>query len=279
MARSPPPEPLRYTLPLLPCTDNPYYVIFESHDVVADCVDTARAIPVTGTFAMASGPDRDVFAFGLSSNPLPNRPRLGSRYAERTVKDNGHRAFLSGGRSGDVPGGESVCVPAGGGVKWRYVWAGDDQHCDGLSPIEVRTVITLDNTVLTGLNADGTGDEARRCRCAVRYLPFAMARWALIRQTYRVIRAQTRSPSRSLSGELQLLPAAERSDGFGFYRSVADFCNGRSQISFTNDMFSDTMGITFDSTTGAVLEAWVQISSSFGVPLHDRLRGHHDFPA
>lgn len=65
-------------LPVLPCTNNKYFVILEDRSVIAQCVDTFDPINVGGTLNGSRGaaPSRAVYAFGNSSGVDPTYPQV-----------------------------------------------------------------------------------------------------------------------------------------------------------------------------------------------------------
>ena len=142
-------------LPILPCDNNRFFVIFEDRTVVGDCVDAFDPLGLGGTINASKGavPSRAVYAFSNSASSNPGRPAI-------EVVTDGNEALLS------------VFYyevdPDTGFTTLRYVCQA--AACNGVTLGEVTTdtellgpdypvstrVVTFDNTVLAGLNEDGS---------------------------------------------------------------------------------------------------------------------------
>lgn len=246
------------TLPLLPCTDNRFYVIFENHDVVADCVDTLNPLGIPGTFNGAAGPGRDAYSFSNTAAALPITPRL------EVVLDNA------------TPQPTVVSVyytdidPDTSELRNRFVC--QLAACNGVTvgpvsvnnsagfPIEVMT-LTLNNVMLSGVNADGTSTGTtvtlRGSFTALRdpsqvasYPPLAPCDPA--GDTINVV---------AFAAEFNLCIPQNDLINFFIYRSAFDLGTGETQLLIGSDM-GDQVSLIVRNDNGALVETLVTPGST-----------------
>ncbi len=145
------------TLPTLPCVNNRFFVIFEDRSVTGDCVDANDPLNIGGTFGGVVGPGREGYTFANSATTLPEYPRFEIVLDYSTPEPTVASVFYV---DND---------PDTGGIRNRYVC--QTATCNGatVGPITVNTgagfpievvPFTLDGTVLTGLNEDGSATGA-----------------------------------------------------------------------------------------------------------------------
>ncbi len=143
------------TLPSLTCADNRFFVIFPNHDVVGDCVSVQNPTLVAATFGSPSGPGRDFYAF--SSGPaVPPTVAPGLQIVLDHTTDTPSVVSVyyidSDPGSGEVHNRFLCMLSACNGVTFSPAKMADTGF--GFS-VEVRS-LNLNDTVLSGLNEDGT---------------------------------------------------------------------------------------------------------------------------
>lgn len=139
-------------LPVLPCDDNRFFVILEDRSVVADCVDTFDPLGIGGTLNNVRGgvPSRAQYRFSNGASPTNARVELVTDANDSVLSvyfaDSDPETFVT--RRRFVCQG-SEC----NGITLGPVTVNTDLGPD--NPVLVRNV-TMDDTLLSGINADGT---------------------------------------------------------------------------------------------------------------------------
>jgi hypothetical protein len=220
------------TLPTLPCVNNRFFVIFEDRSVIADCVSANDPLNIGGTFGGVVGPGREGYTFINGTAPRLDLPRF------EIVLDY------------DTPEPTVVSVfyvdndPDTGVIRNRF--ACQTTACNGatVGPVAVNTSagfpievvpVTLDDTVLTGFNEDGSTTGAT---VAVRASLVALRDPSQV-VTYPPL-ADCASEAdtilaRAASAEFNLcVPHNDLANGF-IYRTAADLGNGDIQLSLSSD--------------------------------------------
>ena len=244
-------------LPVLPCTDNRYFVIFSNHSALGDCIAPNDPFQYGATTGGSHGPGLMGIAFDGQQQGVTgsieirvNRTTLAPVYVYFVNRDPDTGEVLS----------RFLCQFAEcNGVTWG---PGKPDSSRGF-PIELRT-ITLDNTMLEGVDADGnpTGETA-----VVRLSGLGLfdpneadpPEPAYPPLTDCDPAADTISVT-GPKGEFNLcMPQNDAANGL-FYRMPFDDGAGNIQLFFSNDS-GDTLGL--DLTNGALADAFVSLGSTF----------------
>ena len=140
------------TLPPLPCSDDRFFVIYPNHDVVGQCISVVNPTGIPATLGGGAGPGRDLYSFSLS-DPPPTFPHMEITVDYSTPEPTVVSVYYS------------VNDPDTGLIVNRFACM--LSACNGVS-LSTKTVatafgytfevrkITLSDTVLSGLNEDGT---------------------------------------------------------------------------------------------------------------------------
>ncbi len=141
------------TLPPLPCTQNRLIVIFDDHEVIGDCVSANHPLAVDGTFGGPSGPGREAYTFQNNLDAQAPYPRLEVGLDTTTATPTVTYVFYA---DLDMDTFQQrnryACqFAACNGVTIGAVTSGSSSGY----PYQ-RFSVRLDNTVLTGMEADGT---------------------------------------------------------------------------------------------------------------------------
>jgi hypothetical protein len=140
------------SIPNLPCVDNRFIVIFDDHHAQGDCVSTNDPLQIGGTFGGPLGPGREGWNFSNSSDPQPSFPHVEVGLDMTTTTPTANYVYYSDvdPDTYQVRNSYACQLSACGGVT---VGPRTVNNSAGF-PIEVFN-ITLDNTVLTGMDENG----------------------------------------------------------------------------------------------------------------------------
>ena len=139
-------------LPILPCANNKYFMIFPDRSVIADCVDAADPLGLGGTISSARGaePSRANYTFVNSANPVLPQVQVVTDANDSVVSV----YFFQYDPETFEQTTQYACMLAEcNGITLGAVTTNTDLGPD--SPVLIRNV-TFDGTVLSGLNPDGT---------------------------------------------------------------------------------------------------------------------------
>jgi hypothetical protein len=139
-------------LPILPCTNNRYFMIFPDRSVIADCVDTADPLGQGGTINSSRGaePSRASYTFVNSANPVLPQVQVVTDANESVLSV----YFFQYDPDTFVQTTQYACMLAEcNGITLGPVTTNTDLGPE--NPVLIRNV-TFDGTVLSGLNSDGT---------------------------------------------------------------------------------------------------------------------------
>ncbi len=246
------------TLPLLPCTDNRFYVIFDNHDVVADCViDNNNPTPIPGTFGTGTGPGRESYGFSNSGpSQAPGAPRIRIALDTSTPEPKIVSVFFQD------------RVPGTSQVRSRFVC--QFAACNGVTigpatpnntagfPAETFT-LTLNDTVLTGVNEDGSPTQTT---VSVRGSFFAIRMLGSVNEYPPLAPCDPSSDAlnfKTPDAEFNLcIPIAQD------YVWSNDLGDGRTQVNIADDMFMHTMFVIIDNSDNSVQEMYVSLGGSIG---------------
>jgi hypothetical protein len=141
-------------LPVLPCDSNKFFVVLEDRTVIADCVDAFDPLGLGGTLNGLRGaaPSRAVYTFSSSSGANPAFPQV------ELVTDGNDSVvsvyFFQYDPATFIPSMRFACQgSACNGITLGPVTTNTDLGPN--TPVLVRNV-SFDNTVLAGLNEDGS---------------------------------------------------------------------------------------------------------------------------
>jgi hypothetical protein len=139
-------------LPILPCSNNRFFMIFPDRNVIADCVDVADPLSLGGTINSSRGaaPSRAIYTFVNSANPVFPQVQVVTDANDSIVSV----YFFQYDPDTFEQITQYACMLSEcNGVTLGAVTTNTDLGPE--NPVLIRNV-TFDGTVLTGFNPDGT---------------------------------------------------------------------------------------------------------------------------